>query len=274
MKITLYRAAVRLPIWIYLVVFLLCAAVVLMQLPVIWVAGYLGGKTACRVVLQDPMGSIWEGSAALGFSEINAIGGSCKPPLAQTERIQWKTQCHITRLHCATEIQFAALEQSQVVDWGWRQPLTVIANQITLPATILESLGNPWITLRPRGDLDVRWTNLAWNFSVNQLHGSSGQSSGVIRIVIRNLASPISPVKPLGSYEIQANLAQDNTNWVLSTTAGPLLLQGQGEVGHGLGGKDMEFSGEASADPGAEDALLGLLSLLGKKEGSTYRLKL
>ena len=91
---------------------------------------------------------------------------------------------------------------------------------------------------------------------------------------VYNLASPISPVKPLGSYAIQANLAQHSTNWILSTTAGPLLLSGQGVMTHDLGGKGLQFSGEASATPEAEDALLGLLSLLGKKEGNTYRLKL
>jgi general secretion pathway protein N len=78
----------------------------------------------------------------------------------------------------------------------------------------------------------------------------------------------------LGSYEIQANFRGQRASWVLSTTTGPLLLKGQGELGPGWGGKDLQFSGEASADPDAEDALLGLLSLLGKKEGGTYRLKL
>jgi general secretion pathway protein N len=278
MKLTLDRAVMRFPIWIYLAILLLCAVVVLMQFPVRWVSGFLGEQTACRVVLQEPMGRIWQGSAALGFSETNAIGGGCKPPLAQTERMQWKTHCQITGLRCTTEIQFAALDKPQTLNWGWRQPLTLIANEMTLPATILEGLGNPWITLRPRGDLHARWTDLTWNFSkggeVIGIGAGAEESSGVMRIVIRNLASPISPVRPLGSYEIQANLAEQRASWVLSTTAGPLLLKGQGEIGRSLNGKGLQFSGEASADPDAEDALLGLLSLLGKKEGSTYRLKL
>jgi hypothetical protein len=36
----------------------------------------------------------------------------------------------------------------------------------------------------------------------------------------------------------------------------------------------LQFSGEAAAAPEAEDALVGLLSLLGKREGNRYRLKL
>lgn len=282
MKLTLDRTAIRFPIWSYLAILLLCAGVVLMQFPVRWVSGFLGEQTACRVVLQAPMGTIWQGSAALGFSESNVLGGDCKPPLAQTERMQWKTHCQMTGLRCTTQIQFAALEKMQVVNWGWGQPLRVIANEMTLPAAILEGFGNPWITLRPRGDLHAHWTDLTWTFSKGGgLVGAgvdtgvgAAESSGVMRIVIRNLASPISPVRPLGSYEIQANFAQQGARWVLSTTAGPLLLKGQGEIGPGWDGKGLQFSGEASADPEAEDALLGLLSLLGKKEGSTYCLKL
>jgi general secretion pathway protein N len=278
MKLTLDRVVIRLPISIYLVILMLCAGVVLMQFPVRWVSGFLGDQTACRIVLQAPMGTIWQGSAALGFSERNAMGGGCKQPLAQTERMQWKTHCQMTGLSCTTEIQFAALEKPQTVIWGWGQPLSLIANEMTLPATVLEGLGNPWTTLRPRGDLHARWTDLTWTFSKDAERVGAGaiaeESSGVMRIVIRNLASPISPVRPLGSYEIQANLGEQRASWVLSTTAGPLLLKGQGELGPGWDGKGLQFSGEASADPDAEDALLGLLSLLGKKEGGTYRLKL
>jgi hypothetical protein len=78
----------------------------------------------------------------------------------------------------------------------------------------------------------------------------------------------------LGSYEIQANLAQNAASWVLSTSSGPLLLKGEGQIGHGPGNKGLQFTGEAAAAPEAEDALVGLLSLLGKREGGSYRLKL
>jgi len=35
----------------------------------------------------------------------------------------------------------------------------------------------------------------------------------------------------------------------------------------------MHFSGEANASPESKESLIGLLSLLGKKEGDAYRLK-
>ena len=273
MKLTLDRPTARLPLWLYVAIALLCAGVVLMQFPVRWIGGIVGEQTACRVLLQEPMGTIWQGSAALGFAESNPMGG-CKPPLAQTERFQWKTSCQIAGFSCTTEMQFSALEKPQIAEWGWGRPLSLIGNEITLPTTILEGLGNPWTTLRPRGMLSARWTDLKWAQSAGNSGADGGNSSGIIRITITNLTSPISPVSPLGSYEIQANLAQNATSWVLSTSSGPLLLKGEGEIGHGLGSTGLRFTGEAAAAPGAEDALVGLLSLLGKREGSSYRLKL
>jgi len=274
MKLTLDRATMRLPLWLYLGIALLCAGLVLLQFPVSWVSSSLGEQTVCRVVLQEPMGTIWQGSAALGFSETNATGGGCKPPLAQTERFQWKTSCQLKGLDCTTEIQFSALEKPQITQWGWGRPFTLIGNEITLPTTILEGLGNPWSTLRPRGTLSARWTDLKWALNAGNAESEEASSSGIIRIIITNLTSPISPVAPLGSYEIQANLAQNATSWVLSTSSGPLLLKGEGQIGRGPGSKGLQFTGEATAAPGAEDALVGLLSLLGKREGNSYRLKL
>lgn len=279
MKLTTQRTPRRLPGWLMVLIALVCFGLILAQLPVSWVAGFVGNQTACRVVLHEPLGTVWQGSSAIGFSEPNTVGPGCKTPVAQTERFDWKLSCQMTDASCTARIAFSALEQPQVIRRGFGRPLEWIANEVTLPATILEGLGNPWSTLRPRGNLNARWTDLKWTLPNANVGRDGSGSSGIIRITISNLASPISPVKPLGSYEIQANLAEHSIYWVLSTTAGPLLLKGQGEVGYGSGGKDsggkdVQFSGEASAAPEAEDALLGLLSLLGKKEGNTYSLKL
>lgn len=148
--------------------------------------------------------------------------------------------------------------------------------------TSWRELGNPWSTLRPRGELGARWPGIqlggieGLGAVKGTLGGANTPSSGVIRIIISNLTSPISPVKPLGGYEISANIADTGMNWTLSTTSGPLLLKGQGEFsnkGSNGGGKGMHFSGEANASPESKESLIELLSLLGKKEGDTYRLK-
>jgi general secretion pathway protein N len=205
--------------------------------------------------------------------------------MSVTERFHWATSCKLFSLTCNTDIQFAALEQPQSILWGLSKS-QIAANEIKLPANILEGLGNPWSTLRPRGELGARWTDIQLGGieglgAVNGvLGGANSPSSGVIRIIISNLTSPISPVKPLGGYEISANVADSGMNWTLSTTSGPLLLKGQGEFSNKGGksgssgdSKGMHFSGEANASPESKESLIGLLSLLGKKEGDTYRLK-
>ena len=271
MKLKLDLAQRRLSKLFWLALVLLCIWVVIRQLPVSWVGGALASQTGCRVMLQQPMGTIWQGSGALAFSEPNASEGGCREPLSVTERFHWESSCKLLSLSCNTKIDFGALDQSQLIQWGLGQT-QIAGNEIKLPANVLEGLGNPWSTLRPRGELGARWTDI---------HLGSGSenagSLGVIRIIISNLTSPISPVKPLGSYEMQVNMTQEGANWNLSTTNGPLLLKGQGEMGGKSDGSaaksGLRFSGEASAAPEAQDSLIGLLSLLGKKEGDVYRLK-
>lgn len=282
MKLRLDLTRQRVPKWLWLILLPVCTWVVLAQLPISWLSGLVASQTGCRVLLEQPIGSIWEGSAALAFSEPNATEAGCREPLALTERFHWKTACKPFSLSCQSTIQFAALESPQKIQWGL-EGIVLAANDIKLPANVLEALGNPWSTLRPRGSLGARWTDL----NIRQLGASAGgglDASGVIRIIISNLASPISPVKPLGSYEIAANIAPEGLNWSLTTTNGPLLLKGQGgvtaagsQVGKTGGSAEQSgiyFSGEASASPEAQESLIGLLSLLGKKEGNIYRLKL
>jgi len=258
--------------WVVLV--FTCLVVVVRQMPMSWVSGSLASQTGCRVMLQQPIGTIWQGSAALAFSEPNAAEGGCRDPLSVTERFHWSTSCKLLSMTCNTELQFAALEQAQLIHWSLSKT-QIAANEIKLPANVLEGLGNPWSTLRPRGELGARWTDI----NLAGFAAANTPSSGVIRIIISNLSSPISPVKPLGGYEISANIADTGMNWTLSTTSGPLLLKGQGEFSNkgsnGGAGKSagMQFSGEASASPESQESLIGLLSLLGKKEGDTYRLK-
>ncbi|CAM3736828.1 type II secretion system protein N [Polynucleobacter arcticus] len=275
MKLVLDFSYPKLPKLFWPVLLLACLTVMIYQLPVTWIGGALANQSACRVILHQPTGTIWQGSAALAFSEPNASSGGCREPLSVTERFHWLSSCKLSSFSCVTELQFAALEQTQLIHWSLAKT-QILANEIKLPANILEGLGNPWSTLRPRGDLGARWTDINLiNFESSNAGNTS--ASGVIRIIISKLTSPVSPVKPLGAYEISANIGQDGVNWTLSTSSGPLLLKGQGGFGNPGSNQGsnqgMHFSGEASASPEAQESLIGLLSLLGKKEGDTYRLK-
>jgi general secretion pathway protein N len=266
MKLVLDLSYPKLPKLFWIALVFTSLWIVIWQMPASWLGGVLASQTGCRVMLQQATGTIWHGNAALAFSESNASKGGCREPLSATERFHWTSSCAIASLSCTSEIQFSALEKSQRIDWSL-QKAQIAANEVKLPANVLEGLGNPWSTIRPRGQLDVRWTDVVLG-GVLGSENTKNARSGVIRIIISNLSSPISPVKPLGAYEISANIGGDGLNWSLSTTSGPLLLIGQGDTKAG-----MHFDGEASASPEAQDSLIGLLALLGKREGDTYRLK-
>jgi len=266
MKLTLDLSHPKLPKLFWLALLVVVLWTIICQMPASWLGGVLASQTGCRVMLQQATGNIWQGSAALAFSEPNATEGGCREPLSVTERFHWASSCSIASLSCSTELQFVALDKPQWILWGLKKT-QIAANEVKLPANVLEGLGNPWSTLRPRGQLGARWTDLDFDGILSAANDKSSRS-GVIRIIISNLNSPISPIKPLGSYEISANLGDEGLNWNLSTTSGPLLLRGQGDTKSGL-----HFEGEASASLEAQDSLIGLLALLGKRQGDMYRLK-
>ena len=264
MKISLDFAYPRLPkiFWVFstfLLMGLLC-----WQMPANWLTSLFSSQSGCRVIVQQTLGTVWQGSAALGFSELNEQG-ACREPFAVTERFSWSSSCSLSHLRCQSRIQFSALDQPLMITWSPTK-IEVLANQITLPANVLEALGNPWSTLRPRGQLLARWTDL--HFGGADLSSVQNTQSGTIRIIINNLGSSISPVKPLGDYEILANLDNDGLAWSLSTSSGPLLLKGNGDTKAGF-----HFIGQAGATAEAQDSLIGLLGLLGKKEGEAYRIQ-
>ena len=244
-----------------MIAFAVILLVFVSQIPATSLAGIVNKQTDCRVILHQSLGTIWNGSAALGFSEPDLVSGSCRAPMALTERFTWNTQCSVINGQCLVDINFVALDKPLLITIGLNQ-IKVAAGEMALPASILEAIGNPWSTLRPRGQLLAQWGDLQ----------KGSDSAGTIRLNVNDLSSPISTVKPLGSYEIKANLGQLGTSFVIDTTAGPLLLNGKGAVG-AKDSSGIHFLGSAHAAPEAEDSLIGLLSLLGKKDGDTYRMQ-
>jgi general secretion pathway protein N len=240
-----------------LVVLVICV----LQIPATSLASMVDSQSGCRVVLHKSAGTIWNGSAAIGFSEPDVVSSSCRSPVALTERFTWKTQCSLINGQCLVEINFVSLGKPLITTIGLNQ-IKVAAGEMSLPASILEAFGNPWSTLRPRGQLMAQWSDLQ----------KGAETAGTIRLNVNNLSSPISAVKPLGSYEIKANLSQSGTSFAIGTTAGPLLLNGKGELGT-TDVSGIHFLGSAHATPESEDSLIGLLSLLGKKDGDVYRMQ-
>jgi general secretion pathway protein N len=137
--------------------------------------------------------------------------------------------------------------------------LSLSGNQIELPPELMEVLGGPWRSLHLRGKLIIRWTELTWD-SVTR---------GLVEVEFVNATSQISPVKPLGSYRLAFQLNQE-VSIELSTIEGVLQLAGKGNIEKSR----LTFQGNAMVRPESLDSLIGLLSIIGKKDGTVYRFKI
>lgn len=248
------------PRWLLLLaIILVVIGVVIWQLPIKWFSGMVSNATQCKVLLVDPSGRPWRGGTAIGFSEPALDGQTCRPPLAMTERLYWNTECSLQQRSCSIRIETAALGSPLLVTASL-DGITIKENELQLPAEILEVLGAPWTILHPRGDLTARWSDLRITEQGN---------SGSIRANLDDLSSPVSLIKPLGSYKVEATLSGHGVNYTLDTNEGPLILRAEGSFS--AGGK-ASGHGEASATPESQEALSSLLGLIGRRQGDTYRL--
>ena len=247
------------PRWIFWVGGIFVSLVILLwQLPARWALSSIGTQTQCKVLIESPSGSIWQGSAAIGFSEPAIDGKSCRPALAVTERLYWDMSCSLLSMGCKVTIGTPALSKPLLIRLK-PDEVRIADNEARLPAQILEVLGAPWTLLHPRAELHARWTDLTFQ---------EPNASGSMRISLNDLISPISQIQPLGSYDVQGDLDANGLTYTLSTSKGPLLLQAQGSISN----QGATGQGEANATPEMKEALTGLLNLIGKRQGDSYRL--
>jgi len=246
--------------WPSRIALLVCVLIlVVAYFPIRWLSATVAKTTSCQVALLQPEGTLWKGSAQLGFSEIQAgASATCRSPQISAERFAWTTQCSVSNLKCRWLIQYANM--ARPLELTVRpSAITLASNQIELPANMVEVAGGLMRSLHLRGKLDIRWEDLILDSS----------PKGLVEVRFLNIASPISPVKPLGSYALTFQFKQALTLDV-STINGPLLLTANGSIEKGR----LSLQGEATASPESIDSLIGLLSIIGKKDGAVYRFKI
>jgi len=227
--------------------------------PLHWLTSIVASESSCRVSISQPAGTIWAGSTQLGFSDVKSTGSQgCQRPQAKSERFSWESQCSVLERQCKWMIQYPNAERPLELTVK-RHAFNLSSNQIELSPQWLDVLGGPWRSLHLRGKLIIRWTDLTWDSS----------RKGLVEVEFVDVTSPISPVKPLGSYRLTFQLNQV-ISIELSTIEGVLHLAGKGSLELGR----LSFQGDAMARPESLESLIGLLSIVGKKDGSVYRFKI
>ena len=228
---------------IALLLALTAALTVAVRAPAAWLGDWLEGHS--RVRLLDARGTVWHGSALVGFSngrETTLVPG----------RVEWQIDgvragglsASLTHAWLAAPLR-VSLERNGVA---------FAKGAARLPAGVLASAGAPFNTLRPGGTLEASWTDAV-------LRGAA--LTGEVQIDWRDASSALSTVAPIGSYRLRVTGRGDGPALELVTLSGPLQMQGRGRID----GSRIRFNGTAGADAGMQPALNGLLGVLGMRSG-------
>lgn len=217
----------------------------------------LDRSTLGRVRLAEAEGTVWQGSGRLVFADLGGEDAQrlSTPGVAIPGRVGWAVRPWPL---------FAGLVDAAISVDGMAQPvrlqgsfaeMRVGPGALSLPSVELSRLGSPWNSIRPSGALAVRWEPLT-------IRG--GQMHGRATIELREAASAMTPVRPLGSYRVEIDGQGSRANVGLQTLSGPLKLTGKGTWDARAG---LRFEADASAEPNEAERLQSFLGLVGRREG-------
>jgi general secretion pathway protein N len=249
----------RMMVWL-LVGAVAAALTVLAFLPAAWLSVLVQQQTGGRLALGDAQGTLWRGSAFIGV----APGGNDPLTPLLPGRFSWRLSPTVLLGRVDAELQNPeALLQPVHISGSWNE-WQISPAAIVLPAERLAGLGMPLNTILPSGQM-----RLSWNRLQLARQGADAGLTGSLLLQMTNIASRLSPVKPLGAYRLTMDWHGRKAMLALQTEQGPLLLNGRGTVDNGR----FQFSGRAEAAAGEEERLANLLNLLGQRrteDGKTF----
>lgn len=237
------------------------AAAVLVLAPARWLAAGLEQLSDGHLQLRQVQGTVWAGSAELVLTGPQGSLGATRLP----GRVQWHVQLAWTHLAMALQAD-CCMPQAltlRVRPQGRGLQFSVDDSASNWPMALLSGLGTPWNTLQLEGELQLRSRGLraAWA-------GGPLLLQGELQLEARDLRSPLSTLKPMGSYRVTLD-GGDRPRLQLETLSGSLQLSGQGR----WTGSQLHFDGVASALPAHEAELSNLLNIIGRREGARSILK-
>ncbi|MGB8517518.1 MAG: type II secretion system protein N, partial [Gallionella sp.] len=228
------------------------AITVLAFFPASFLAPLVEKNSQGRLTLGDAQGTVWHGSAFIG----SAPGGNVPVTPLLPGRFEWRVSPLLLLGNVEIELSNAdALSNTLRITGNWHE-LHISPAAITLPAERLASLGAPLNTIQPSGQMRLSWQPLQMSIA------QDGMSlTGQMDWALQDIASRLSPIKPLGAYNLHLNWQGAQATVLLTTLQGSLLLDGAGSVNNGR----LVFSGTAQAAPQQQEKLANLLNLLGQR---------
>jgi general secretion pathway protein N len=228
--------------------------------PAQWLAYGVARVTDQRVQLQAAQGTVWNGHAQL------TLGGEdpLAPRTALPGKLEWQLQPHWQGLRVRLSAP-CCLDSA----WTWElQPRWLglqvrpgdrdAEHALRLPSALLTGLGTPWNTLQLEGTLAL--STRALLLDLDQDHP---RLQGQLQLQALAMSTALSPLRPVGSYVLTLEGGLTPT-LALRTLEGGLQLQGKGLWRNG----QLQFTGDAQAAPGQEEALANLLNIIGRRSGA------
>jgi general secretion pathway protein N len=229
--------------------------------PAQWLANAVSDYSGARVLLGEPRGSIWRGSAQLILSGgAGSLSASRLP-----DRVEWTIHPTWRGLGLAVHTPCCMASPWQLhlaPRWGGAT-LRLADHASQWPAELLMGLGTPWNTVQAQGKLQVSTRDLSLEWIDGRLI-----VAGAAQIDAQHISSRLSTLRPMGSYRLALD-GGSPARLRLSTLEGSLQLSGNGQ----WVGSRLRFEGVASAAPDRLDALSNLLNILGRREGARAIIK-
>jgi general secretion pathway protein N len=224
--------------------------------PARWLADGLGRATQGRVLLDEPRGTVWNGSARL----ILTGGADSNDAAALPGRVTWHLRAAWNGLRADIDASCCTPQPVALAitpRWGGAA-LALADGSSQWPAALLAGLGTPWNTLQVDGDLQLATQGLSIEWAAGRL-----TVAGRAELAALRLSSRLSTLKPMGSYRVTLT-GGPSPALRLETLEGALQLSGDGQ----WIASRLRFSGSASAAPDREAALSNLLNIIGRRSGS------
>ncbi len=227
--------------------------------PAAWLGSALAVASQGRVVLNEPSGTVWDGSGQLLLSG----GLGSRDATTLPGRIHWRLKPTLTlKFRILIDADCCTVENINVLLIPRLSRLTaeIQPSQSTWPATLLTGLGAPFNTIDLQASLKLNTQLLKLEWLNNQL-----KLEGNAALDVLDASTRLSTLRPVGSYRLSLQGGQDTAipSLKLETLSGSLLLSGSGQ----LTGNRWRFNGEASAAPSFEAALNNFLDILGRRVG-------
>ncbi|MFK7962624.1 MAG: type II secretion system protein N [Burkholderiaceae bacterium] len=220
--------------------------------------------TAGRLGLAETQGTVWRGSGRLVLIDVNdrSLGLRTMPGVAVPGRLDWTVSKLPLLLGIVdADLRLAGMSNAVRLSGGLTE-MRIGAGQVSLPSVDLGRLGSPWNTIKPAGALALRWDEMVLR---------EGSFNGKANIELRNMASALTPVNPLGSYRINVEGEGNRAKLNIVTINGPLRLDGDGTW---TARRGVQFTAFAVAEEQEQARLRTLLGLIGRRQGDKTLIKI